>query len=291
MTTGEVLFVPIPEIRRRSGAHHAPLGLVAGPIVLRLAGPVVTAFALIARAGNTPQEFPVHLRLHFGTFSPALSQTIVPHRTRRRWRNAHFLPLIFLEALAQFLFPQARNRCGLARGRFQDEARDGLRGVRPAEAARVFAHGSDARWIVEQPAQLVIEDGDLRALDGGSSLQQHIRITLLLSADWIEDHHRQAAGERLRGGQPARLAQQERGRAKQIGHLVRVTEHAKTVPLLDRQRFDFLLQFLIFSTDNDGLEFPVELQQPANDCRGRTEAEGSTGDEQRWFFRVESVAT
>ena len=50
------------------------------------------------------------------------------------------------------------------------------------------------------------------------------------------------------------------------------------------------LQFLIFSTDDDGLEFPVELKQPADDRGGRAEAEGSTGDEQRRFCRIQAVA-
>ena len=72
---------------------------------------------------------------------------------------------------------------GCARRRFHDDARDGIRSVGPAEPARVFAHGGDARRIVEQPPQLMVEDGDLRAFDRRSGLEQHVRIALLLSAD------------------------------------------------------------------------------------------------------------
>ena len=54
VTVGEVLLVPIPEICRQSGAHHASLRFDVSPIVLRLARPVITAFALIARTGNAP---------------------------------------------------------------------------------------------------------------------------------------------------------------------------------------------------------------------------------------------
>ena len=53
---GEVLLVPMPEIGGLPGAHDAVLRFRFGPVVLRLAGAIVTALALIAGAGNAPQK-------------------------------------------------------------------------------------------------------------------------------------------------------------------------------------------------------------------------------------------
>ena len=48
----KVAAIPIPEIHRAPGAIHPARLLAGAPIVLRLAGPVVSAFALISRSGD-----------------------------------------------------------------------------------------------------------------------------------------------------------------------------------------------------------------------------------------------
>ena len=59
---GKILFVPVPKICSRSRAHDDSARFQTRPIVLGLAGAIVAAFALVARAGHTPEKFFIHGR-------------------------------------------------------------------------------------------------------------------------------------------------------------------------------------------------------------------------------------
>ena len=48
----EVTSIPVPEIHRTPGAVHPARLLAGAPIVLWLAGPVVSTFALVSRSGD-----------------------------------------------------------------------------------------------------------------------------------------------------------------------------------------------------------------------------------------------
>ena len=59
-TMGKVLLIAVPKICRRSSAHDKSLRLQFRPVVVRLVGTIVTAFALVAGTGNPPEKFFVH---------------------------------------------------------------------------------------------------------------------------------------------------------------------------------------------------------------------------------------
>ena len=62
LAMSKILFVPVPKVCGRSSAHDDSARFQPGPIVLGLVGSIVAAFALVARAGHTPEKFFIHGR-------------------------------------------------------------------------------------------------------------------------------------------------------------------------------------------------------------------------------------
>jgi hypothetical protein len=59
---GKILFVAVPKICSRSRSHDNFTRFQTRPVVLGLARAIVAAFALVARAGHTPEKFCIHCR-------------------------------------------------------------------------------------------------------------------------------------------------------------------------------------------------------------------------------------
>src|SRR5206468_830305 len=84
------------------------------------------------------------------------------------------------------------------------EGRPGAR-----EPERIGAERRESRGVVEQAVDLVGEGRRVVAPDRRPLLEQVVAVPLLLPGDRVDDHEGEAPREGLRGGEAARLAEQE----------------------------------------------------------------------------------
>src|SRR5215469_5792000 len=102
---------------------------------------------------------------------------------------------------------------------------DRPRRFRPAQGESATAHFIDTRGIIKQTVDLEGDRCHLVALHGDSVLEQMITVALFLSRYWTDNNHWQPTGQRLRGGQTARLANEKIRDFHQVRHSVGVPQN------------------------------------------------------------------
>ena len=143
--------------------------------------------------------------------------------------------------------------------------------------------------IIQQPAQLVCDECDLGAFHSRPRFEKNIGIALFLPSNRIQNHHRQPAGHRLGCRHAAGLAEQNRGDGHEIRHVFCVAEHPEIRWAILQQLDDFILHFLVFSTDNDGLKIALHLKQLPHDSGRRTHSQRTACDKDSRPPRLQTV--
>ena len=127
------------------------------------------------------------------------------------------------------------------------------------------SHRFEPHRVVEEPIDLVGDDGQVVAPDRRPLFQQVVRVPLLLTGDGAHHHESQPSGHRLGGGQPARLAADEVRRRHVLVHLRRVADDLESDLGVGgqpaRQSVEAGLQLLVATADRHDLRRVADLQE------------------------------